>query len=207
MKICWNIEVWAVQKHVNLVDLVKSFPTNIYLQNLTSIQPRTSLSKFLWFSHIYPAQRFNFHIGTTPRERRKDKEDIEVGPDGVETIEVGPEGVPTIEVGPDGVPILRRWFKQLWRNTRVLSCLLAKHRDEHTRATSGMARSILVAEFHLVSRSLSWLRTQTVLVRMTSSWSRWIISTYGISFYLENHAECSWQLFRANKLLQSTSKH
>ena len=30
-KIFWNIEVWAVQKHVNLVDLVKSFPTNIYL--------------------------------------------------------------------------------------------------------------------------------------------------------------------------------
>ena len=25
-KIFWNIEVWAVQKHVNLVDLVKSFP-------------------------------------------------------------------------------------------------------------------------------------------------------------------------------------
>ena len=35
-----------MQKHVNLVDLVKSFPTNIYLQNLASIQPRTSLSKF-----------------------------------------------------------------------------------------------------------------------------------------------------------------
>ena len=31
-KICWNIEVWAVQKHVNLADLVKSFPTSIYLQ-------------------------------------------------------------------------------------------------------------------------------------------------------------------------------
>ena len=46
MKICWNIEVWAVQKHANLVDLVKSFPTNIYLQNLASIQPRTSLLKF-----------------------------------------------------------------------------------------------------------------------------------------------------------------
>ena len=42
----WNIEVWAVQKHVNLVDLVKSFPTNIYLQNLASIQKRTSLVKF-----------------------------------------------------------------------------------------------------------------------------------------------------------------
>ena len=29
----WNVEVWAVQKHVNLVDLAKSFPTNIFLQN------------------------------------------------------------------------------------------------------------------------------------------------------------------------------
>ena len=46
MKCCWNIKVWAVQKHVNLVDLVKSFPTNIYLQNLASIQPRTSPKKF-----------------------------------------------------------------------------------------------------------------------------------------------------------------
>ena len=31
---------------VNLVDLVKSFPTNIFLQNLASIQQRTSLIKF-----------------------------------------------------------------------------------------------------------------------------------------------------------------
>ena len=45
-KIFWNIEVWAVQTHVNLVDLVKSFSTNIYLQKLASIQPRTSRSKF-----------------------------------------------------------------------------------------------------------------------------------------------------------------
>ena len=45
-KIFWNIEVWAVQKHVNLVDLVKSFPTNIFLQNLASIQKRTSPVKF-----------------------------------------------------------------------------------------------------------------------------------------------------------------
>ena len=42
----WNIEVWAVQKHVNLVDLVKSFPTNIFLQNLASIQKRPSPLKF-----------------------------------------------------------------------------------------------------------------------------------------------------------------
>ena len=31
-----------MQKHVNLVDLVKGFPTNIFLQNLASIQKRTS---------------------------------------------------------------------------------------------------------------------------------------------------------------------
>ena len=35
-----------MQNHVNLVDLVKSFPTNIYLQNLASIQKRTSPVKF-----------------------------------------------------------------------------------------------------------------------------------------------------------------
>ena len=35
-----------MQKHVNLVDLVKSFPTNIYLKNLASIQKRTSPVKF-----------------------------------------------------------------------------------------------------------------------------------------------------------------
>ena len=35
-----------MQKHVNLVDLVKSFPTDIYLQNLASIQKRASPIKF-----------------------------------------------------------------------------------------------------------------------------------------------------------------
>ena len=35
-----------MQKHVNLVDLVKSFPTNILLQKSASIQPRTSPIKF-----------------------------------------------------------------------------------------------------------------------------------------------------------------
>ena len=35
-----------MQKHVNLVDLVKSFPTIILLQNLASIQKRTSPIKF-----------------------------------------------------------------------------------------------------------------------------------------------------------------
>ena len=35
-----------MQRHLNLVDLVKSFPTNIFLQNLASIQKRTSPIKF-----------------------------------------------------------------------------------------------------------------------------------------------------------------
>ena len=35
-----------MQKYVTLVDLVKIFPTTIYLQRFVSIQPRTSLSKF-----------------------------------------------------------------------------------------------------------------------------------------------------------------
>ena len=35
-----------MQKYVHLVDLVKSFPTSIYLQKSASIQPRTSVSKF-----------------------------------------------------------------------------------------------------------------------------------------------------------------
>ena len=43
---CWNFEIWAVQRYVHLVDLVKRFPTNIYLQKSASIQQRTSLSKF-----------------------------------------------------------------------------------------------------------------------------------------------------------------
>ena len=34
-----------MQKLVNIVNLVKSFPTNIYFQKSASIEPRTSLSK------------------------------------------------------------------------------------------------------------------------------------------------------------------
>ena len=40
----WNL-VWAVQKHVNSVDLVKRFLTSISLQKSASIQLGTSLSK------------------------------------------------------------------------------------------------------------------------------------------------------------------
>ena len=46
-----------MQKHANLVDLDKSFPTSIYLQNSASIQPRTSLSKF---AKKWPQVRIKF---------------------------------------------------------------------------------------------------------------------------------------------------
>ena len=39
-----------MQKYVHLVDLVKSFPTNIYLQNLASIQKRTSPVQFAYLA-------------------------------------------------------------------------------------------------------------------------------------------------------------
>ena len=39
-----------MKKHINLVDLVKSIPTNILLQNLASIQKRPSPIKFAHLS-------------------------------------------------------------------------------------------------------------------------------------------------------------
>ena len=41
-----NFEIRDRCKGVHCVDLGESFPTSIYLQNLASIQPRTSLVKF-----------------------------------------------------------------------------------------------------------------------------------------------------------------
>ena len=40
---CWNVKVGEVRRSVNLIDLIKSFPTSPHLQKSTSIQPRTSL--------------------------------------------------------------------------------------------------------------------------------------------------------------------
>ena len=54
-----------MQKRVNLVDLVKSFQTTIYLQNSASIQPRTSLSKFAKTS---PKARKNLGPGREGRD-------------------------------------------------------------------------------------------------------------------------------------------
>ena len=59
-----------MQKYVNLVDLVKSFPTIIYLQKLASIQPRTSLSKCVYLVIVFNFQvvGFNFHRGAPPED-------------------------------------------------------------------------------------------------------------------------------------------
>ena len=66
MKICWNIEVWAVQKHVNLVDLVKSwkpfqriFPCKIWRRYSRERASQSSVD--------YPALGFNFHRAAPPR--------------------------------------------------------------------------------------------------------------------------------------------
>ena len=48
-------------KGVHCVDLGESFPTSIYLQNLASIQPRTSLVKFARSPRTDPS-------GSTPGE-------------------------------------------------------------------------------------------------------------------------------------------
>ena len=60
-KLFWNYEIWAVQRHVNLVDLVKSFPTHILLQNLASIQPITSPFKFARSPLTDPPGSMNSH--------------------------------------------------------------------------------------------------------------------------------------------------
>ena len=39
----WNFEIWAVQKYVNLVDFVKSFPTSIHLKKSASRLLKTCL--------------------------------------------------------------------------------------------------------------------------------------------------------------------
>ena len=73
----WNFEIWAVQKYVNLVDLVKSFLTSIYLQTSASIQPRTSRSKFGWrysnsFSQLSPRDRLRVRAEGQHRLREPD---------------------------------------------------------------------------------------------------------------------------------------
>ena len=60
-----------MQKHVNLVDLVKSFPTNIYLQNLASIQKRTSPVKFAHLAEKSGKGSIS-NLSTKARTRRVD---------------------------------------------------------------------------------------------------------------------------------------
>ena len=71
-----------MQKDVNLVDLVKSFPTNIYLQNLASIQKRTSPGKF---NHLAEksdkGSTSNLSTKAQPGRERRRLEPMAPGPD------------------------------------------------------------------------------------------------------------------------------
>ena len=80
-----------MQKHVNLVDLVKSFPTNILLQNLASIQKRTSLIKF---AHLAEKSE----NGSISNLSTKEAPDVPGVADPLHPIKgrvVGPTGVPS----------------------------------------------------------------------------------------------------------------
>ena len=68
----WNFECWAVQKYANLIDLVKSFPTSIYLQNLASMQPRTSDPKLLIPSYYQPTWVRSTALWTALAERLRE---------------------------------------------------------------------------------------------------------------------------------------
>ena len=61
---CWAFEVWAVQKYVNLVDLVKSFPTSVHSQKSASIQPNEPLKipDYMWANwHASHVGKTNLH--------------------------------------------------------------------------------------------------------------------------------------------------
>ena len=56
-----------MQKHANLVDLVKSFPTKIFLQNLASIQKRTSpKSLIIWLRNKSKVRYRTFQLRSLP---------------------------------------------------------------------------------------------------------------------------------------------
>ena len=67
-----------MQKHVNLVDLVKSFPTNIFLQNLASIQKRTSPIKFAHLAE--KSENGSISNLSTKVEGQRPRRDREEGP-------------------------------------------------------------------------------------------------------------------------------
>ena len=62
-----NFEIGERCEGVHCVDLGESFPTSIYLQNLASIQPRTSSPKFAEASKRYPPPVTNLALLTRRR--------------------------------------------------------------------------------------------------------------------------------------------
>ena len=89
-----------MQKHVNLVDLAKSFPTNIFLQNLASIQKRTSPIKFAHLAE--KSEKGSISNLSTKVLRVPDggADDVR-GPDGGADVLRAPDGSPDDLRGPD----------------------------------------------------------------------------------------------------------
>ena len=83
-----------MQKHVNIVDLVKSFPTNIFLQNLASIQQRTSPLKF---DHLAEKSE----KGSISNLSTK----VDSLPVGLEHLDVRPSGKATRPLGDLATPV------------------------------------------------------------------------------------------------------
>ena len=66
MSAIFRSEIRERCKGVHCVDLGESFPTSIHLQNLASIQPRTSSPRFAEASKRYPPPVINLALVTLP---------------------------------------------------------------------------------------------------------------------------------------------
>ena len=94
-----------MQKHVNLVDLVKSFPTNIYLQTLASIQQRTSLTTF---DHLAEKSESAVRYRTFQLAGHGDFVNaLAVSADGAHVVTGGQDGTARVWRAADGVEIVR----------------------------------------------------------------------------------------------------
>ena len=72
-EICWNIVFWAVQKHVNLVDLVKSFLTSInYVVAKVGVDTPENepLKVWRWFNSFIHSPPSGRRDGRRASERR-----------------------------------------------------------------------------------------------------------------------------------------
>ena len=83
-KLCWKIEVWAVQKHANLVDLVTSFPMHIFLQNWRRYRRERALQSLtIWLKNQMKVRYRIFQV-RSPAPRGSDQSSRRHGKPGEE---------------------------------------------------------------------------------------------------------------------------